>query len=594
MIFRRPLPHFKDSVRLVWQSSPRLMLTALAIALMQAIAPPLMLFILKLIIDLARKGAPEENLGALMRLVAVAVAIAMADATLRAIGGLISEAQSQVVTDRVQELVLAKSAALDLAYYEDHRYHDTFHRAQQEAPQRILRLMGSLNQLLRTAATLLGILFLLFLFHWVLIAVLFAFSIPVVLIRATYGRELHRQYERGTPLERRASYFRSLLTRIEPAKEVRLFDLGRFFIGRFSEARARLRGERLSIARRKAWIDIVTQILAEAAIFGCLGFLAYRAMQGRVSFGGLVIYFWALQWGRSLLNETISALSAIHQDNLFLTALHEFLALPIRLVDPEKPVKVPRPLRSGIRIERVSFRYPDNEAWALQDVSLEIKPGEKVALVGENGSGKSTLVKLLCRLYDPTAGEIQWDGISLPSFESRELRRQIGVVFQDSMTYELTARENIWLGNTEHPIDAAAVDQAAAQTGAHDAFVRLPQGYETQLGKRFEGGVDLSIGEWQKVAIARAFTRDSQILILDEPTSALDPEAEFEVFERFYELAKGKTAILISHRLSTVRMAERIFVLDRGRLIESGTHDELMNRSAKYARLFNIQALPYR
>jgi ATP-binding cassette, subfamily B, bacterial len=589
------LAHINDSVRLVWRASPRLMLLSMGIMLLQSVFPPMMLFVLKRIMDaVARSGNVRPPISHVMWLIALAAALAMVDAAIRAVAGVVSEAQAHDVSQRVHELLLAKSTQLELAYYENPDHHDTFHRAQQEAPQRVLHLVTSLNQVLRSAATLLGMLILLLFFDWIVILWLFALTVPVVLIRARQGKVLHRQRERMTPLERQASYFRSLLTRIEPAKEIRLFDLGALFMKRFQDLRAVIGREKVAMARRRAVMELVTQFLPEIAIFGCLALLAYRGIQGKVSFGGVVVYFWALQWGRTLLSETLGGLVSIYEDNLFLSSLHSFLGLEVRVSEPELPASVPRPLKSGITVEHVSFRYDGKTTNALDDVSLVIRPGEKVALVGENGSGKTTLVKLVCRLYDPTAGEIRFDGISLRSFQSAALRREISVVFQDYICYELTASENISLGNAGKPTDAPMVEAAAVRTGVHDAIMRLPLGYGTQLGRRFEGGTELSIGEWQKIALARAFMRDSQILILDEPTSALDAEAEYEVFQRFFELAEGRTAILISHRLSTVRMAERIYVLDRGRIVESGSHDELMRHGAKYARLFNIQAQPYR
>lgn len=584
------LARVKDSVRLVWQASPRWMVVNVVVMVLQSIFPPLMLLILKRIIDAVGRHA---DFAVVLRWIVFAVIVAMFDAALRALGNVVSEAEAQVVSDRVNELLLAKSTQLELGFYENHRNHDAFHRAQTEGPQRLNHLVNALNQLVRTTATLLGILVLLFRFQPLFVLLVLAFAIPVVLVRGVYGRELQRWRERTTPQERKASYFHSLLTQIEPAKEIRLFGLGALFIKRFDDLRSTIRRERLAMAGRRAWVDIATQLLPEVAIFACLGFLAREALRGRVGFGGLVIYFWALQWGRSLLNETLAGLVNVYEDTLFLASLHDFLALDVQLVEPLEPVAVPHPLRSGISVKHLSFRYPNSDRFALEDVDLTIRAGEKVALVGENGSGKTTFVKLICRLYDPASGDIELDGISLRSFHTAALRREISVVFQDYMCYALSARENIWIGNPQQPPDDPAITVAAARTGIDEVIRRLPEGYETQLGKQFEGGTELSIGEWQKVALARAFMRDSQILILDEPTAALDAEAEYEVFQRFYELAEGRTAILISHRLSTVRMAERIFVFERGRIVESGTHDELMLRHGRYARLFTIQAQAY-
>jgi ATP-binding cassette subfamily B protein len=595
---RQHMARAAESVRQVWRASPGWMLVSIGVVLLQSVFPALLLYVLKLIIDVVGRamasGGEAADFTQAAWLIGLAATIAVVEMALRSISGLVSEAQGQAVSDYVHELLVAKSVEVELAYYENPEYYDTLHRAQQEAPRRTLHLAASLNQVVRSGATLLGMLVLLLTFHWVIVLLLIGCAVPSVLIRARFGRALHRWHDSRTALDRQAGYLASLLTTVEPAKEVRLFGLGRVLIDRFRATRALLRHERLAIVRRRALIEIVTQVSAELVVFGSLGLLAFEAMQGTVSLGGLVVYFWALQYGRALLNETLSGLVSIYEDTLFLSSLHDFLSLELRVPEPERPVPVPRPWVSGITVQGVSFWYLGSEAPALDDISLAIRPGEKVALVGENGSGKTTLVKLLCRLYDPSAGEIRLDGIPLWAFETAALRREIGVVFQDYMRYELTARENIWVGNVERSLDAAPVEAAAASTGAHEVIARLPEGYDTQLGKHFEGGAELSLGEWQKVALARAFLRDSQLVILDEPTSALDAAAEYEVFQRFARLAEGRTAILISHRLSTVRMADRIYVLDRGRLVESGTHDELMQRRAKYAQLFDLQAQAYR
>jgi ATP-binding cassette subfamily B protein len=365
-------------------------------------------------------------------------------------------------------------------------------------------------------------------------------------------------------------------------------------MGRFRDLRRKLRGEKLGIAARRSVADLVAQTSATVAIYGSFAFIAYQTVQGVITLGDLVMYFMAFQRGQGFLQEMLSGLAGLYEDNLFLSNLYEFLDLKPKVVEPAHASPVPRPMQTGIVLNHVSFQYPTGARKVLEDVSLSIRPGEVVALVGENGSGKTTLVKLLCRLYDPTGGTITIDGMDLRRFETAALRREFSVLFQDYAQYHLTARENIWFGNTALPPDHERVVAAARDSGADDVIRGLPKGYETILGKLFEDGEELSIGEWQKVALSRAFLRDAQIIILDEPTSSLDAKAEYTIFQNFRKLAEGRTAILISHRFSTVRMADRIYVLKEGRIIEGGTHEELVSVGGTYARLFEMQAQHYR
>jgi ATP-binding cassette subfamily B protein len=347
-------------------------------------------------------------------------------------------------------------------------------------------------------------------------------------------------------------------------------------------------------AGQRAVAALGTQVLAALALFGSFALIAYRTIQGAITAGGLVMYLQAFQRGQDALREVLRGLADLYADNLYLSNLYEFLDLEPKVTEPSRPASIPRPMKTGIVFDHVTFQYPTGSRPVLQDINLTIRPGEHIALVGENGSGKTTLIKLLCRLYDPTEGRITLDGSDLREFATAALRREIGVIFQDYAQYHLTARENIWFGNVDLAPDDPGVADAARYAGADEVIHRLPAGYETILGKWFADGEELSIGEWQKIALARAFFCDAPVLVLDEPTSAMDAKAEYEVFQRFRRLAHGRTAVLISHRFSTVRMADRIYVLNGGEIVEGGTHEELVQLGGTYAHLFEMQAQYYR
>ena len=430
-------------------------------------------------------------------------------------------------------------------------------------------------------------------FHWAVLPILLLAAFPELLVRLRYANKFFSWQRERTPLERKAWYLNWMLTRDTHAKEVRLFDLGPRFRQWFLDVRGTLRHERLSLEKRQAVAILGSQAMATLGVFGVYFFVAYRTVHGFLTIGDLVMYFQAIQRGAGFLQTFGNSLSRLYESNLFLTNLDEFLRVKSRIAIPVIPRSVPRPLETGLVFDHVTFQYPEAERVTINDMSFVIRPGEHVALVGANGAGKTTLVKLLSRLYDPTFGRICLDGVDIREYAVSDIREEVSVIFQDFTKYFMTARENIGLGMKTLP-DLATVMTAAKQSGADELIRRLPHGYDSMLGKWFEGGQELSIGEWQKVALARAFLRDSQILILDEPTIAMDAKAEADLFERFHELARGRMAILISHRLSTVKMADRIYVVDQGRIVECGTHDELVLRKGTYADLFETQAQYYK
>jgi ATP-binding cassette, subfamily B, bacterial len=603
--FPRSLKHkihhtlrLERALRLVWQSGQSWTIASLTLLIVQGLLPLLSLYFMKLVLDAVAIGLTNNNKEQAFRQVVLFVGLAgiatLISILCNSLAGLVSTAQTQAVTDYMQGILQAKSLEVDLEYYENSQYYDTLQRAQQEAPYRPTRIVNGLVQIGQNGISLLAIAGLLLSFHWGIAIVLFLAAIPGVLVRLKYADQMYRWQRQRTTIERQTWYFNWMLTGDAHAKEMRLFALGSLFSRQFRHLRQKLYRENLAIATRRSVADLIAQTSAGLFVFAAYAFIAYRTLHGILTLGDLVMFSQAFQRGRGALQGVLGGFAGLYEDNLFLSNLYEFLDLKPKLLEPLHPKPIPRPMRTGIVFDRVSFQYSSTSRQALEDVTLIIRPGEVVALVGENGSGKTTLIKLLCRLYDPTQGSIAFDGIDLRQFNTAAWRREISVIFQDYAKYHLTARENIWFGNIDLPPDDQQIVTAARYAGADEVISSLPHGYETILGKWFEDGEELSIGQWQKIALARAFLRDAQIIVLDEPTSALDALAEHEVFKQFRQLVKGRTAILISHRLSTVKMADCIYVLENGRIVESGTHDQLVRREGTYAHLFETQAQYYR
>ncbi len=581
----------------VWQSSPSLAVGSIIVRVIKGLLPLAVLYLTKLLIDAVTEGLKAPSQGASLTPVTTILAglagAAVINAMLTVVSSLISRIHAQVVTDHMHALLQTKSVEVDLEYYENARYQDTLHRAQQEAPYRPTAILNALLQCFQDGISLLAMAGILWWLHWAVIPVLALTAIPYFFVRLQQSNRLFAWERERTPLERKAWYVNMLLTQATAAKEVRLFDLGPRLREWFREVRTVLRRERIALERRWAFAGLAAQIVGVAGVFGVYSFVAVRTFHGLLTVGDLVMFFQAIQRASGFLEGLGWSVSNLYESNLFLTTLNEFLAIRSKLPEAVKPRPFPASLGQGITFEQVSFQYPHEERVAVRDFTFTIKPGEHVAFVGANGAGKTTLVKLLCRLYDPTSGRITIDGTDLRDYVIADVRGAVSGIFQDFVKFQFSAKDNITLGVNASEVALPLVVQAARQAGVHEAIERLPKGYESLLGKLFDGGHELSIGEWQKVALARAILRNSQILILDEPTSAMDAKAEAELFERFHELAQGRTAILISHRLSTVKMADRIFVVDRGQIVEQGTHDDLMSRQGLYASLFLTQAQHY-
>ncbi|MBX9659891.1 MAG: ABC transporter ATP-binding protein/permease [Nitrospiraceae bacterium] len=591
------LQTLRYALSFVWQSSPSLAVGSIVVRVIQGLLPLAVLYLTKLLIDAVTESlkAPAQD-ASLAPITTILVGLAVAaviSAMLTVVSSLISRIHAQVVTDHMHALLQAKSVDVDLEYYENARYQDTLHRAQQEAPYRPTAILNALLQCFQDGISLLAMAGILWWLHWAVIPVLALTAIPYFFVRLQQSNRLFAWERERTPLERKAWYVNMLLTQATAAKEVRLFDLGPRLRDWFRDARTVLRRERIALERRWAFAGLAAQIVGVAGVFGVYSFVAVRTFHGLLTVGDLVMFFQAIQRASGFLEGLGWSVSNLYESNLFLTTLNEFLSIRSKLPEAVQPRSFPAMLGQGIAFEQVSFQYPHEERVAVRDFTFTIKPGEHVAFVGANGAGKTTLVKLLCRLYDPTSGRITIDGTDIREYATADVRGAVSGIFQDFVKFQVSAKDNISLGVKAPEVALQAVVQAARQAGVHEAIERLPKGYESLLGKLFDGGHELSIGEWQKVALARAVLRNSQILILDEPTSAMDAKAEAELFERFHELAQGRTAILISHRLSTVKMADRIFVVDRGQIVEQGTHDDLMSRQGLYASLFLTQAQHY-
>ena len=589
---------FIPALRLVWQSSPQWTVARIVLVIVQGILPLATIYLAKLIIDRVTASLSEGNTAdaydRVLPLIIMAAAIAILTNLCQSLTELVNTAHSQRVTDYMQGIIHAKSIEADLEYYENAKYHDALQRAQQEAPYRPPQILNRLALTGQNGISLIAMVGLLVSLHWGIIGLLLVATIPAVLVRMRYSKIIYRWQRRRTQLQRQSAYIGWMLTAEQFAKEIRLFDLGAWFAGEYLNIRKTLYQEKLKISTKRSIAFFLAQAAAGLMVFGVFAFIIKQTIAGVLLLGDLVLYYQALQKGQNNLKNLLTNLSGLYEDNLFLANLYEFLDLKPRIIEPAHPKPLPQPMQKGIVFNNVSFSYSDSARQALKNVNLTIKPGETIALVGENGSGKTTLIKLLCRLYDPTSGSISVDGIDLKQLKIADLRRQISVIFQDYAKYHFSAEENIRLGNIDTPPMDESIFAAAMRSGAHDVITKLPDAYNTILGKLFDSGEELSIGQWQKVALARAFLRDSQVIVLDEPTSAMDPKAEYEIFKKFRELIKNQSAVLITHRLSTVKMADKIYVMDGGSIIESGTHEELMKLQNSYANLFETQAKNYR
>jgi ATP-binding cassette subfamily B protein len=585
--------------RLVWGADKRSTVVMAVLTLISAVLPASQAWAGKLIID-SVVSSISQNIGAAAGLrvalpyIILEFALLLASAVISQVRRLAEHVLNARLGHHINSAVIRKALALDLQYFEDASFYDQLQNARREADFRALGIIQGGFMVVQNVITLLSFAVILITFNPLIALILFGATIPSFIAQGKYSGLYFRLLTWRAPEARRMNYLEHVLTVDNTVKEVKLFGLGEPLLQRYNDLFWKFFHEDEVLARRRSLISLLWGLVASASYYAAYAWIIYEAAGGLITIGSMTFYLSLFRQSQGTFQGLFDTINRLYENGLFMDNLFSFLKLTPQMARAERPALMPARFKHGLEFRHVSFRYPGREDWALRDVNLRIAPGEKLALVGPNGAGKTTMIKLLTRLYDPTEGQITLDGVDLREYDPDELRQRIGVIFQDFVKYQLTVRENIGFGQIDRLEDAARVDDAAERGGADEVVAELPDGIDTMLGRWFEKGHELSGGQWQKVALGRAFMRDGEVLVLDEPTAALDAEREYEIFQRFRELTNGKIAVLISHRFSTVRMADRIAVIEDGQIAELGSHDELLARGGTYARLFELQAEGYR
>jgi len=595
---RNALVHTPQALRLVWQANRVATVGLGFLTLGGALLPATQAWVGKLIVDgvvaSIQKGNDPDQVRTVFYYLILELILFLLSTGINHSRRLIQQLIQLQLANQIRSEIIRKALTLDLAFFEHPDFYDRLQNARREGGYKPVELINDTFQIVQSMITLISFAALMLRFSPWLVLILLATSIPAFIAETRFSEQGFRLLTRRAPETRQINYLSRLLTEDTAAKEIKLFNLGSTLLKRYKTLFDKFFQEDKSLAVRRALVGFSLGLVATLGFYGSYAWIVWRTVQGMISLGDMTLYLSIFRQGQSTFQSILAGIGNIYENNLFMAHYFEFLELKPQMQIAEPPKKLTASLTRGIEFRGVGFRYPESDEWVLRGIDLKILPGEKIALVGHNGAGKTTLVKLLSRLYDPTEGTILIDGTDIRELDPLDLRQKIGVIFQDFVRYHLPVSENIGFGQIEAADRMDKIIDSARKSGADAMIGNLPQGYQTMLGRWFHGGHELSLGQWQRVALARAFMRDAEILVLDEPTASLDAQTEYEIFQHFKELTDGKMAILISHRFSTVRMADRIVVIERGRVAENGSHEELLRREGIYARLFSMQAEGYR
>ena len=593
------LRNIPEAFKLVWNASKKHTLVNFGLIPLVGLLPAAQSWVGKMIVDkileaIELSADVQAGIQIVLPYVILEFALLLVSSLLNAFQSLSNNVLRSSLSKYVNTMIIDKSIKLDLQFYEDPVFYDNMQNARRRADSSALAIVSSISQVAQQFITLISLVALLIGFSpWLAVLVILA-AVPNFLSNSRFAEMSFRAVSHRAPETRLLNYIETLLTSNETVKEIKLFGLGEALKERFEKLFTEFMDEDNAIGRRNTFASLGWGMLTNLAYYGSYIWVIIRTITKAITLGDMTMFLSVFRQSQRAVMSLLDSFSRLYENNLYLDNLLDFLKIEPALVSPENGKIAPAPILEGIHFQNVSFKYPGSDKYVLRNINLFIKPNESIALVGLNGAGKTTLIKLLTRLYDPTEGQITLDGVDLREYDMQSLHQRFGVIFQDFVRYQFSIKENIGFGQIEELDNMERIEEAASKGGADEVVAPLPEGYETILGRRWNRGHELSGGQWQKIALSRAFMRKAEVLILDEPTSALDAQAEYEIFLRFRELMEGRLAVLISHRFSTVRMADRIVVLENGRILELGSHEELMRHNQVYAHLFNLQAEGYR